>query len=207
LQQTGAGITAFRGLKSLKPAPLLNFVVRPLLITGAVMHPEPDDVLAKKKPTTESLPTGRLLPKTGRAIPRIGRPFIIAGVLVLLSLATTDLHIHVGLGRGSKRYANEWKAVFQELPDPEAAQGVHKEAASKRFGDGRWVFGVCKDSHSSIWGGTSVIKDSTGSIRAFFGHVCGSQFLDRVFQEADSLDGFYSSEQLKRHGFAEYEFP
>jgi hypothetical protein len=82
------------------------------------MHPERDDrpAEAEEKPITTSWRTGRP-PKPRWPIRRIALLLIIAGAVVLVLLVTSDLHILVGLGRGSKSYANEWKSVFQELLD------------------------------------------------------------------------------------------
>lgn len=58
----------------------------------------------------------------------------------------------------------------------------------------------------SSGGGTLVVKDSRGAIRAFFGHVCGPRFLEGQLERAKSLDDFYDHCLPEWH-FQEYEWP
>jgi hypothetical protein len=51
-------------------------------------------------------------------------------------------------------------------------------------------------------GGTLVVKDSRGNVRAFFGHVCGGDYLDMELRFTKSLDHFYKL--LHESGFKEY---
>ena len=72
-----------------------------------------------------------------------------------------------------------------------------------RFDDGAWLFGLCQSSHG-VWkrgGGTVVVKDSKGQVRAFFGHVCGDGALGDRWEQ-DSLAEYYH-ETLKC-GFVEH---
>ena len=56
------------------------------------------------------------------------------------------------------------------------------------------MIGIAQNSHGlfSRGGGTIVVKDSRGDIRAFFGHVCGPRYLHTFFRDAPDLDRFYA---------------
>jgi hypothetical protein len=142
---------------------------------------------------------------------------LCAGLLAYL-FTSTPLSIFVfGMGEGSPDYAHQWRDALKDLADPEAAQSAYPDIIWKRFDNGEWIFGVCSDSHSSHRGGTIVVKDSTGQVRAFFGHVCGPRWLERAllhglksldeFQGPKSLDEFYGSETLSIFKFREYPLP
>lgn len=135
---------------------------------------------------------------------RIAVSLVLLGLIILFLLLGTDLHVMVGLGQGCSRHAEEWRIAFQHIPDPEAGQQAHADVTSKRFADGSWVFGICEDSHKSIWGGTIVVKDSRGALRAFFGHVCGPRFLQELLEEAGSVEQVY--EAILRKGFEEHAY-
>ena len=109
--------------------------------------------------------------------------------------------------KGSPEYAARWRAAFEPLDDPEEARRRYPEVVAKRFEDGRWVFGVCRDSHAYRDGGTVVVKDSTGAVRAFFGHVCGGSYLASSLRDAKSLEEFYRSDWWTTFAFSEYTFP
>ncbi len=135
-----------------------------------------------------------------------------AGVLALLACGALAFWVlgptlFLGYGEGSPAHAQRWKEAFEGLPDPETAQSQYPEVVAKRYANEEWIFGVCEDSHSSPWGGTVVVKDSRGQVRAFFGHVCGSRALEIGLQQSDSLDDFYHSDWLRGFGFAEHTFP
>jgi hypothetical protein len=140
------------------------------------------------------------------------RALIAAGILGLLlvvgccggfaSLAWERLN---AMGEGSARRAEVWRERLRTIPDPDTARAIGPKVVSKRFADGEWVFGVCEDSHMNPDGGTVVLKDSRGRLRAFFGHVCGSDFLDDLLQHMGSLDGMYK--KLSEWQFGEYLFP
>lgn len=124
--------------------------------------------------------------------------------MVTFLLTSTTLSAWVfGMGEGNPAYATKWRDRFTSLPDPETAQTAYPEVQSKRFPNGEWIFGVSSDSHSSHWGGTVVLKESTGEIHAYFGHVCGHYRLQKIFNNAKSLQDFYQDEQWKGH-FHEY---
>ncbi len=70
------------------------------------------------------------------------------------------------------------RPVVEAMPEPVESFGDRdKQTVGIRFPNGEWVTGVTKDSHGlySEWfgGGTVVLKDSSGRVRCFFGHVCG----------------------------------
>jgi hypothetical protein len=93
------------------------------------------------------------------------------------------------------------------VADPEEARRRYSGVAAKRFDNGEWVFGVCRDSHAYRDGGTVVIKDSTGAVRAFFGHVCGGHFLEGGLRDAKSLAEFSGPDWWTTFGFSEHPFP
>src|SRR5262249_30232056 len=101
----------------------------------------------------------------------------IAGLVAYL-ITRTPLSTWVfGLGEGSPAFRETWRARLRPLADPDAAAALYPDVEVVRFAGGEWVIGVSDDSHASAWGGTVVVKDSTGRVRAFFGHVCGPRFL------------------------------
>jgi hypothetical protein len=132
---------------------------------------------------------------------------LVAGLLALGLTATPLSALILGMGQGSPRYAQKWRQAFLSLPDPETAENRYPEIAVKRYRNEEWVFGVCEDSHSSHWGGTVIVKDSTGRVRAFFGHVCGQRFLAHALEQSESLQDFYGSGPMTSFGFREYEIP
>jgi hypothetical protein len=141
------------------------------------------------------------------------RVLIAVGVLGLLLLAGGTLYLHrtqstpPKMGVGSVRDAHQWRRRFLTFPDPETAEKAFPEIVSKRFLDDSWVFGICTDSHASAEGGTIVLKDTTGKIRVFFGHVCGSQYLKCVLLSVESLDEVYQELQFgKIAGFRFVEY-
>jgi hypothetical protein len=134
------------------------------------------------------------------------RVLISVGLTALLMLTAGILYLHWTrsdkssappiMGVGSVRDALQWRRRFLTLPDPETATNAFPEIVSKRFPDDSWIFGICTDSHASPEGGTIVLKDSTGKIRVFFGHVCGAQYLKCVLLTAASLDEVYQELQF-----------
>jgi hypothetical protein len=111
------------------------------------------------------------------------------------------------LGRGSVAAAARWKGIFEAISDPEVVKTRYPFAAVKRFDDGSWIVGVGEDSHASSDGGTIVVKESDGSVRAFFGHVCGPDLLADAFSRCRSSAEFYPLLFQSRFGFKEYTFP
>jgi hypothetical protein len=132
---------------------------------------------------------------------------MLAGGLVYVFNYTTLSTWVYGMGRGWPAYAHRWADAFRDIPDPEAAQARYPEVTARRFENGEWAFGICSDSHSSHRGGTIMVKDSTGQVRAFFGHVCGEYFLESALRMAKSLDDFYGSEAMRNFGLREYQLP
>ena len=118
-----------------------------------------------------------------------------------------------GLGTGSYRYARRWKAQLSRcnslddvrqqfncgrnqlnpdgsrtyIKDPNTIKKDRTWALLYEFPDGDWMAIAYASSHGSRGGGTVVTKDSNGTIRIFFGHVCGHPF---AFGE--SLNEVYS---------------
>jgi hypothetical protein len=76
---------------------------------------------------------------------------------------------------GVPSVARRLKAEMEAIPDPEAARSRHPDWFAVRFPNGEWVFGHGVNSHGFTPGhGTLVVKDNTGRVRCFFGHVCGT---------------------------------
>ena len=133
--------------------------------------------------------------QTGKAAKRGFRSFrvvLILGVTLCIVLSLMEALNLYPMGTGSKRYARKW---ITRLQSPHSIEEAEKEIPNlfvRRFDDGSWVMGVCKDSHTSPWGGTVVVRDSNGSVGAFFGHVCGSRFLVVPMNpERRNLEEFY----------------
>jgi len=79
-----------------------------------------------------------------------------------------------GSSSGSPKLAEEWRADLSRFADPEDANVRDWRTFVIRFKSGEWVIARMQPSHG-IWytgGGTVVVKDSNGQMRAFFGHVC-----------------------------------
>jgi hypothetical protein len=111
-----------------------------------------------------------------------------------------------GSDQGSAALASEWKAALLADAEPDDAAARDPDVVVLRFADGDWAFGKSQDSHG-VWrrgGGTAVVRDSRGRVRAFFGHVCGPRYLS-FGSDLPSLDAFY--EQLRKQLRTEYQFP
>jgi len=142
---------------------------------------------------------------------RSRRTQFVLVVIVLACLAgpaVLVLGVMLG-GTGSPRKAEQLRASLQDIPDPGTARSqLGDTVETKTFANGTWVVGVGVDSH--LWmgayrgGGTVVLKDSRGRVRAFFGHVCGPRGLRFYVEDAQSLEELY--ERLYRE-FTEYSFP
>jgi hypothetical protein len=126
---------------------------------------------------------------------------------VLFSGCGGFLYLALGMNNeGSPALAQEWKTALQEFNDLEDAKHHDQSVQGRVFPDGEWVLGKCRNSHGLFerGGGTLVVKDSRGAIRAFFGHVCGPDFLKDQSAAAKSLDDFYR--RLTESGiFAEHQ--
>lgn len=78
------------------------------------------------------------------------------------------------LAVGAPSLALKLKAEVEAIPDPETATRLHPNWFAVRFPKGEWVFGHGVNSHGLSPGrNTLVMKDNTGRVRIFFGHVCG----------------------------------
>ena len=123
--------------------------------------------------------------------------------LLLLPCGFFGLMVAVqgGSDKGSPALAAEWRDRLVQYSDPDAARSADPEVLVVRCRNGEWAFGRSKDSHG-VWrrgGGTLVVRDSAGRVRAFFGHVCGGQDLGGRGTEPPSLAAYYD-------GLAEREF-
>jgi hypothetical protein len=139
---------------------------------------------------------------------------MLIGIAILLGTFTcmlTAMLINLAAGvnnSGSPELAAEWQAVLTPLT-PTASE-LHKDPPDLEFvtfPNGEWIIGFAQNSHgiSVRGGGTLVVKDSRGNVRAFFGHVCGPHYLRTFFCETPDLDGFYA--RLKRLEFTEHVLP
>jgi hypothetical protein len=132
---------------------------------------------------------------------------VVIGVLSLGLLVVRVLNSGPEMGRGSPERAAKWRAVFEGLSDPETVKTRYPFAATKRFDDGSWIFGAGEDSHGDREGGTIVVKDSDGRIRAFFGHVCGPGLLESALTQSASRAEFYGLLSRSTFKFTVYRFP
>src|SRR5262245_32133670 len=111
---------------------------------------------------------------------------LLVGVLALLVSICLGLRAFLidysSVAKGSPEYAERWRESFEEVAGPDEAKAATPDMAYKRYPNGEWVFGVCRCSHRYRDGGTIVVKDSKGRVRAFFGHVCGHDFLESILQ-------------------------
>jgi hypothetical protein len=132
---------------------------------------------------------------------------MLMAVIALGLLAMRALNSGPQLGRGSVETAVKWQAIFENLADPELVKMRYPFAATKRYADGSWIFGVSEDSHAGRDGGTIVVKDSSGKVRAFFGHVCGPDMLQDMVTQSGSLVEFYYSLSQSQLKLVEHFFP
>jgi hypothetical protein len=132
---------------------------------------------------------------------------VAAGTTTFLLTSTFFSAMAFGMGKGDARYAVRWRDRLSALPDPDSAKAAYSSIQSKRFANGEWIFGVSSDSHDSHWGGTIVVKDSTGQIHAYFGHVCGPNRLEYMFYKTQSLREFYALPDFGNFHLREFEFP
>ena len=109
--------------------------------------------------------------------------------------------------RGSPVLAAEWRTSLLAAPGPDEA-AADPDVVVLRFANGEWVFGKSQDSHA-WWrhgGGTLVIRDSRGRVRAFFGHMCGARYMEDAFgRKHPSLDAFY--DKVLQYKYVEHIFP
>jgi hypothetical protein len=89
----------------------------------------------------------------------------------------------------------------------ERTHRASKAMLARRFPNGEWML----DSLSLLrfglfrWGGgTIVVKDSRGKIRAFFGPISGTRGLAMIFVGTSDLDAFYARMKLR---YMEHRFP
>jgi hypothetical protein len=132
---------------------------------------------------------------------------LLTAVIAVGLLAIRALNSGPELGLGSPEHAAKWKAIFEDLSDPELVKTRYPFAATKQYAEGIWIFGVSEDSHAGRDGGTIIVKDSSGQVRAFFGHVCGPDMLQDVVSRSSSPAEFYSILSRSTLKFAEYAYP
>ena len=113
-----------------------------------------------------------------------------------------------GSDRGSPELAAEWRAALLAVPGPDEAAAVDADIVVLRFPNGEWAFGKSQSSHG-MWlrgGGTLVVRDSRGQVRAFFGHMCGPRYMEWAFGDRNpSLDAFY--DRVLKDVKTEYRYP
>jgi hypothetical protein len=132
---------------------------------------------------------------------------LLMAVIAVGLLGIRALNSGPELGRGSTEHAAKWKAIFEDVSDPELVKTRYPYAATKRYADRSWIFGVGEDSHARRDGGTIIVKDNSGKVRAFFGHVCGPDMLQDVVSRSGTPAEFYSILSQSQFKFAEYVFP
>jgi hypothetical protein len=135
---------------------------------------------------------------------------LVVGITLLVGMAVcmvTAMLVNYLVGvndSGSTEVASEWKAILQSNDDPSMK---HPGFEVINFPNGEWIIGFSQNSHGPFarGGGTIVVKDSRGNVRAFFGHVCGPHYLQTFFRETPDLDHFYA--RLKHWHFSEHVLP
>jgi hypothetical protein len=132
---------------------------------------------------------------------------LLIGVIAVGLSAVRWLNSEPEMGRGSTEHAAKWKGIFESLSDPEVVKTRCPFAATRHYADGSWVFGVSYDSHAGRDGGTIILKESSGKVRAFFGHVCGPDMLQDTISRTGSLAEFYYVLSQGQSKFGEYVFP
>lgn len=96
------------------------------------------------------------------------------------------------MGDGSPWMANRLAKRFLKVTDPNDAANEFSRIASKRYPDNTWICVAYVGSHGRLLGGTIVSKDSNGTTRAFFGHVCSGAGINRAVDESNSIDEVYA---------------
>lgn len=111
---------------------------------------------------------------------------IIYGTLAFVALIVIFV-IGQPMGRGSPRDAELWSARLAQVSSPEQATREYPGIGTWRFDDGTWLVAWGSDSHSSWRGGTLVTRDSSATVHAYLGHVCGRAryYVERVIKHPD----------------------
>lgn len=139
---------------------------------------------------------------------------LLIGILLLVGTGlcmVTAMLINLAAGindSGSPELADECRATLQPLtPSAGDLRAEHPGIEVVRFPNGECVIGLAQNSHGLFvrGGGTIVVKDSRGNIRAFFGHVCGPNYLRTFFRDLPDLDHFYV--RMKQLKFTEHALP
>lgn len=139
---------------------------------------------------------------------------VLGGVLFVAAIIMPALARRGGgIYSGSYEYARQWAtelAACDSLEDVKQrfncirlespAEGMYEvvkvsDVGKKRpsalvqaLADGNWIACAYANSHGNKAGGTLVARDSEGTIRAFFGHICGRPAPLR----GETLDGVYA---------------
>jgi hypothetical protein len=76
---------------------------------------------------------------------------------------------------GSVTTASEFEAALSAVATPRDAERLDPPAQVHRFPSGEWAAVLVSNSHGGLFsgGGTVVVRDSTGRVTWFYGHVCG----------------------------------
>jgi len=86
-----------------------------------------------------------------------------------------------------RRYRANPDGSYTYIKDSNTFKEGNTWALLYDFSNGDWIAVAYASSHNTWGGGTVVIRDNTGSIRVFFGHVCG-----RPFSHGESLEEVYA---------------
>jgi hypothetical protein len=106
----------------------------------------------------------------------------------------------------SEQYALDWRDRLQQIPDPEAA-AAYREISVRRFPNGEWVIGVCRDGRGFQDGGAIVVKDSTGQVRVLLGPLGVPTTLADTLRATNSLAEFYRHETWNIFQYQEVHLP
>lgn len=130
--------------------------------------------------------------------------FIVITIgIITLGIITLIVLSSLPMGKGSESFARKWTSKLKNIESVNEFKKEYPEESYIELPSGDWAVGVSSDSHASPWGGTVVIKDSSGNTRSFFGHVCGSRYLTMFFNdklEHKNLEDLYKfTDNFKEH--------
>ena len=120
----------------------------------------------------------------------LGLIILVPAVLILLAV------IFLGSkDTGSPELAAEWRARLESYESLREAKEAERLLVVVEFDDGEWAMALAQNSHGGLrnGGGTVVVRDSRGQVRAFSGHVCGHGELGPALWDAETLEEFYEA--------------
>ena len=107
----------------------------------------------------------------------------------------------------SEQFAIHWRDTLSQFSDPDAAAEAYPEVIVRKFPNGEWAFGVCRDGRGFQDGGAIVVKDSTGHVHVFLGPLGVPGTLADTFRNTNSLRAFYHHESWNIFQYNEVHLP